>query len=347
MSITQESFGMTKDQQPVSRFVLKRSGITVSLIEYAAAIQQLLVPDRTGNLTDIVLGYDTIQGYEQGSGHQGAAVGRHANRLENAEFTLNGVTWKLNANNGRNNLHGGPVGFSKRVWHGEAIEDPDADAVRFSLHSPDGDQGFPGNLQAELLYRLDDQGDLTLDYKAFSDQDTLVNLTNHAYFNLAGCDSGPMLDQILTMPSEFYTPVNGEGLPNGEVRRVDDTAFDFREPKAIGQDIADPELQNVGGYDHNWVVPGPIGTLRSCAIAIDPVSGRRLEVLTTQPGVQFYTANFLKNQTGKGGKWFGYRCGFCLETQCFPNAMRHAHFPSPVLKAGVPYHHVTVFRLMP
>lgn len=344
MSLIAEPFGTARDGTPVTRFTMTRGGLTASLIEYAAAIQRLLVPDKADRLADIVLGYDTIEGYENGSGHQGAVVGRHANRIENAEFTLNGQTYRLGANNGRNNLHGGPQGFSKRFWTGEMIEEPAFDAVRFTLTSPDGDQGFPGNLVAEVTYRLNDMGELTLDYKARCDQDTIVNLTNHAYFNLAGAETGPVLGQVLSIPADLYTVVNEEGLPNGEIRRVEGTAFDFREPKAIGRDIEAPELQNVGGYDHNWVIPGPIGSLRTCATANDPVSGRRMTVLTTMPGVQFYSANFLKDQTGKGGNPFGTRCGFCLETHFFPNAMRHHHFPSPVLKAGDEYHHATVFR---
>lgn len=281
---------------------------------------------------------------KKGRGQQGAIIGRHANRIENAEFELSGKTYHLAANSGRHNSHSGPVGLSKRLWSGAVIADPSSDAVRFTIESPDGDQGFPGHLTVMVTYRLDDEGSLTLDYQAHSDQDTVVNLTNHAYFNLAGIETGSIMDQTLMMPAEFFTVVNPEGLPNGEIRRVDGTAFDFREPKALGRDIGADEIQDSHGYDHNWIVPGPIGQLRLCAVATDPVSGRRLVCETTMPGVQFYTANTLPEQIGKGGGRFGQHGGFCLETQYFPNSMRHLHFPSPILKAGETYHHQTVFR---
>lgn len=344
MSMISEIFGQTKDGTEVRRFTLCRDGITLRLISYAAAIQSLEVPDREGKMADIVLGYDSVAGYETGSGHQGSVIGRHANRIEGAEFELNGCTYRLAANNGRNNLHGGPGGFSHQVWEGAASSTETYDAVRFTLRSPDGQEGFPGNLIAEVVYRLDSQGSLSLDYYASTDQDTLVNLTNHVYFNLAGDDSGRIEGQLLQIPSEFHTPVNEEGLPDGEIRRVDGTALDFRTTKPIGRDIDDPMLANVKGYDHNFVVPGPTGHLRSCALATDPASGRTLEVWTTMPGLQLYTANGLRQQAGKHGP-FGYRCGFCLETQYFPNAMKHRHFPSPILKVGATYHHTTVFRL--
>lgn len=347
MGTTIDSFGIHHDGIPVNRFTMSRGGVTVSLIEYAAAIQQLLVPDPQGREADIVLGYDTIEGYEKGRGQQGAVIGRHANRIEGAEFTLSGKNYQLTANNGRHNLHSGPIGLSKRLWSGELVTDPLFDLVRFTIESPDGDQGFPGNLTAKVTYHLDDSGSLTLEYQAQCDQDTVVNLTNHAYFNLAGMETGSMLDQILMMPSEFYTAVNDEGLPNGEIRRVADTVFDFRTAKAFGRDIEAQELQNVHGFDHNWIVPGQIGQLRLCAVATDPASERRMEVWTTMPGVQLYTANTLPEQVGKCGSRFGKNSGFCLETQYFPNSMCHNHFPSPILKAGATYHHKTVFKLKP
>lgn len=344
MSIFIDTFGRLADGTEIERYTLQRGGITLRLITYAAAIQSLEVPDKAGNTADIMLGYDTAAEYETGRGQQGSVIGRHANRLEGAEFELNGVTYKLAANNGRNNLHGGPRGFARQVWNGEKASANDYDAVRFTLRSPDGQEGFPGNLVAEVVYRLDDHGNLSLDYYASTDQDTIVNLTNHGYFNLAGHNSGSMEKQMLQIPSDFYTPVNAEGLTTGEIRFVEGTALDFRQAKPIGRDIADPLLENVKGYDHNFVVPGTIGQLRRCAVASDPDSGRKLEVWTTMPGLQLYTANTLPEQKGKAGSTFGYRSGFCLETQYFPNSMHLRHFPSPILRPDQTYHHTTVFR---
>lgn len=345
MSLITEDFGQTRDGMEVKRYTMRRNGITVRLISYAAAIQSIEVPGRDGQTADIVHGYDTISEYETGKGYQGAIVGRYANRIEGAEFELDGVTYRLNPNNGRNTLHGGPGGFSLKVWEGSASSTEAFDAVRFTYKSPDGEEGFPGNLTAEVVYRLDNQGALSLDYYASTDKDTIINLTNHVYFNLAGHGTGSMTGQLLQIPSEFYTPVNDECLPDGEIRRVAGTPLDFREAKPIGRDIDDPFLANVLGFDHNFVVPGPSGQLRRCALASDPASGRTLEVWTTKPGLQFYSGNQMKDATGKGGITFGHRNGFCLETQFFPNSMKYHHFPSPVLKAGETYHHTTVFRL--
>lgn len=345
MSLITDVFGKTRDGQTVERFILRRAGVTVCLISWAAAIQRLEVPDRNGQPADIVLGFDTMAGYEADISYQGCVVGRFANRIEGAGFDLGGETYSLPANDGRNTLHGGPNGFSRQVWEAQADSTMETDMVRFTLKSPDGQEGFPGNLTAEVVYRLDSQGALSLDYYASTDRDTPVSLTNHSYFNLAGYASGPVLDQLLQIPSEFYTPVNAEGLPDGEIRFVAGTALDFRTAKPIGRDIGDPLLANVKGFDHNFVVPGEPGQLRPCAIASDPASGRQLEIWTTMPGLQLYSGNFMTGMTGKNGQHLGYRGGFCLETQHFPNSLMHLHFPSPVLRAGETYHHTTVFRL--
>lgn len=347
MSITTEFFGTSAKGLPVERINLQNSkGMSCSLITHGATVQSLLVPDRQGQLTDMILGYDSLDRYESTANpFHGATLGRHAGRVGGAAFELNGKLVQLTANEGRNNLHSCPEGLNQVVWGYEIITTDPEPAVRLTYHSPDGESGFPGNLACHVTYRLTSDNALWIKYDAAADQDTVINLTNHSYFNLAGQGSGSVLDHELILESDEFTPVDAELLPDGRILKVSGTPFDFRQAKAIGRDIgADNEqLRLCAGYDHNFVVLGTPGALRLCAMVREPKSGRTLSVETTSPGVQLYTGNFL-DETGKAGRAYARHGGFCLETQYFPNSFQHKHFPSPIFKAGEPFRHTTVYR---
>ena len=298
--------------------------VTVELLSFGAAVRSIIVPDRDGKPVDVCLGYDTLEEYRAHDGCLGACVGRHANRIAGAEITLDGTRWPLAANEGANQLHGGPDGFGNRMWDFTH----DENSVTFTLHSPHLDQGFPGNLDASVRYALSG-GTLTLTYRAVSDRDTVVNLTNHTYFNLSGHASGRVDAQELTVHAGRYTPCGEGNIPTGEILPVEGTRFDLRRPAPLaGRD-----------YDHNFVLDG-----RAAAELYSPATGIALAVETTQPGVQVYTAGFLSERKGKGGAVYGPANAVCLETQHFPDAIHHADFPSPVLKAGAEYEETTSFR---
>ena len=334
-------FGVTTDGTPVTRYVLTDGAITVTILDLGGTIQSCVVPDRDGRPVDIALGYDTLAAYEAQDKYLGALVGRCANRIAGAAFSLGGHDYTLLANNGVNHLHGGH-GFDKRVWHAAPCED----GLTLTLHSPDGDDGYPGTLDVTVTYALA-HGALTIDYRAVSDADTLCNLTNHTYWNLAGQSSGAVLAQSVRLAATHFTPANAQSIPTGEIAPVEGTPMDLRVLTPIGRGIdADFEqLRFAGGYDHNWVIDGAAGTLRDAASAHSDETGISLAVETTLPGLQFYTGNFLEGcPIGKGGTIYGNRAGFCLETQFYPDAIHHANFPQPVLHAGETYHHTTVFR---
>lgn len=338
MGIVKRHFGNT-DGQSVSLYTLTNSGrLEVSITNYGGALVSLKAPDRRGEFADVALGFETLEEYVRNPRYFGGLIGRHANRIGFGRFTLNGVDYQLTQNNGVNHLHGGAKGFDKRVWKA-ADESTDRSAVlHLEYLSVDGEEGYPGNLRAEVTYTLSPDDELEINYEATTDRDTIVNLTNHAYFNLAG--SGDILDHQLTLHADAFTPVSKELIPTGEIASVDNTPMDFRRAKAIGTD-----LSLAGGYDHNFVLEDYDGSLRPAARLYEPNSGRVLEILTTEPGIQFYSGNFLDGSlTGKGGVVYHKYAGLCLEPQHFPDAPNHANFPSTILRPGEVYKHVSRYR---
>lgn len=337
-------FGVMPDGTNVEQYTLTAGALSCDIITFGGSIRSLRVPDRNGRSVDVLLGFDTLDAYRTHGKSLGALVGRFANRVGGAKFTLNGTTYSLAANDhGVNHLHGGVLGYNQRVWSVDAASDT---ALTLSLFSPDGEEGYPGNLKVRVTYTLTEEG-LTIAYEAECDKDTVCNLTNHAYFNLSGHDSGPVLDQSIQILADRYTPTDAQSIPTGEIAAVDGTPMDLRRPTPIGAHIGEdfPQLLQAGGYDHNWVVNGESGTLRPIARAVSPVTGITMEALSTLPGVQFYTANFLTGcPAGKGGVSYDKRWGFCLETQFFPDSPNHENFPSCVLRAGKPFKSTTAFR---
>jgi len=346
-AITKAPFGQTEAGQPIELYTLKNaSGMEAGIINLGGIVVSLKVPGRGGQIADVVLGFDKLADYEKPNPYFGAIVGRYGNRIAKGRFTLNGVEYKLAVNDGENSLHGGIHGFNHAVW--QAREVPGADpAVELTYVSKDLEEGYPGNLTVKVTYTLTAANELRIDYSATTDKDTVANVTNHSYFNLAGQGQGDILGDVLTIYASKFTPVDAGLIPTGELKSVAGTPFDFRQPTVIGAriDNDDEQLKRGKGYDHNWVVDGTPGTLRPAARVSDPGSGRVLEVLTTEPGVQFYTGNFLDGtSTGKSGKVYQRRYGFCLETQHFPDSPNHPDFPTTVVKAGAQYKSTTVFR---
>jgi aldose 1-epimerase len=346
-TMSREPFGTLPDGTPVELFTLTNaSGMEVKVTNYGGIITTLKVPDRNGKLDDITLGFESIDGYLKGSPYFGALIGRYGNRIGKAQFTLDGQTYKLPANDGPNTLHGGFKGFDKVVWQAEPFEREGERGVVFTYTSADGEQGFPGTLTTRITYTLTDKNELAFDYHATTDKPTVVNLTQHAYFNLAGHDSGDVLNHQLTINASRYTPVNNVLIPTGELAPVEGTPFDFRTATAIGARIeADHEqLKHGGGYDHNFVLDRDGDGLVLAARVEEPTSGRVMEVHTTEPGVQFYSGNFLDGTlTGKGGHAYQKRSGFCLETQHYPDSPNQPAFPSTVLRPGEEYSSRTVY----
>ncbi len=333
-----ETFGVLPSGENTSIYTISCGSLTAAVTDYGATLVRVLVPDRNGVPADVVLGYDDCNGYRTGTCFLGATVGRSANRIQGSSFSIGGKHYTMTPNEGVNNLHSGPDFYHTRLWKVLSHEE---DAITLELRSPNGDQGFPGNAVIKVTYRLDSEGGLHIVYDAVCDQDTIFNLTNHSYFNLAGQDKvDAAMDQILSLPGRFFTPDNAESIPTGELRSVAGTPMDFRSPKPIGRDInEDYDALNLqGGYDHNWEV-----FCNPCAQLSDPVSGRTMAVYTDCPGVQFYAGNFLK-ESGKGGVYYGKRSGICLETQFYPDAIHHPEWPQPITKAGEKYHSETVYR---
>lgn len=336
-------FGYMTDGAQVEEITLADGAFSCTILTYGGTVRTLIVPDQEGRLVDVALGFDSLEDYRAHDKYMGALVGRCANRIGRARFVLGGREFYLAANDGLNHLHGGLVGFDRQVWTVEGRTDR---SVILSLFSPDGQEGYPGNLKVEVTYTLQG-GSLTIEYQAQSDRDTVCNLTNHTYFNLSGHDSGLVLGQYIQLLSERYTPIGAGSIPTGELLPVAGTPMDLRRPQPIGAQIDSPfqQLEMAGGYDHNWAVDGWDGRLRRAARSWSPDTGISLEVWTTLPGVQFYGGNFLAGcPNGKGGASYGDRWGFCLETQCFPDAPNHPNFPSAALGAGMTYHSKTVYR---
>ena len=336
MAVSKFWFGETRSGQPVTAYRLENSaGASVTVLDYGATVQSLCVPNGSGGVTDVVLGYDTVAEYEENDGHMGATIGRMANRIGGAAFRLNGQTYRLAKNDGENHLHGGIQGFDRHFWEADPLGDS---AVTFSRLSPDGEEGYPGNLQVTVTFTLTPQNALRIQYDADTDLNTIVNLTNHSYFNLNG--QGTVLNHSLQVFSNRITE-NGAGcLPTGKLLEVAGTPFDFRTPKEIGADIhaADAQLQCVSGYDHNFVLTG-----KTAAALCSSTSRIKMLVETDMPGMQVYSANYLSDRLGKYGVLMGPREAVCLETQLFPNAMNCYGFPSPVLHAGQHLHSETAF----
>ncbi len=340
-----QSFGKTADGQQVDLYVLtNKNGMEARITNYGGTMVSLKVPDRSGKLEDVVLGYDNLDGYASGKAYIGATVGRYANRIAHAAFTLDGVTYTLAKNDGDNHLHGG---FNKRVWTAKDVSSSAGQALELTYLSKDGEEGFPGNLPIKVVYTLTDKNELKIDYSATTDKDTVLNLTNHAYFNLAGQGNGDVLQQQMMIRADRFTPIDATSIPTGELRSVKGTPFDFTRVTAIGAriDQDDQQLKMGKGYDHNWVLNNEKpGSLFLAAQAYDPHSGRVLEVLTTEPGIQLYTGNFLDGIHGKDGKVYNRRFAFCLETQHFPDSPNHPNFPTTELKPGQHFESTTVYK---
>jgi aldose 1-epimerase len=347
--IERRPFGKTPAGETVELFAFARPGApAVSVTNLGGHVVSLVAPDRAGHAADVTLGHADFAGYLGDTGYFGSLVGRFANRIAKGRFTLDGKTYALATNNGPNALHGGPTGFQKRVWTAKVVSGPDGDALELVYVSRDGEEGYPGTLTAKVVYSLRADGGLVIDYTATTDAPTIVNLTNHAYFNLAGEGEGTVLDHEMQIEADAYTPVDATLIPTGEKRPVEGTPFDFRKPVAIGAriDAADEQLKAGGGYDHNYVLRGRSGELRLAARVLEPKSGRVLEVLTTEPGIQFYSGNFLDGSAkGKTGKPYVRRGGFCLEAQHFPDSPNRPEWPSVVLRPGETYRQTTVYRL--
>ncbi|HKU19433.1 MAG TPA: aldose epimerase family protein [Terriglobales bacterium] len=342
-------FGKTREGGEAYLYTLRnQSGVQADISSYGGAIVNLLVPDRAGKLADVVLGYDTLAGYESDKAYLGAIIGRFANRIAHGSFTLHGVSYSLPRNNGDNSLHGGAVGFNKRLWAAKEISSNGTPALELTYLSRDSEEGYPGNLSAKVVYSLTDQNELRIDYSATTDKDTVLNLTNHSYFNLAGQGEGDILGHGLTLHARHFTPVNANLIPTGEISGVQATPMDFTSMATIGSRISadDEQLKLAGGYDHNWI-PDREGDRRLVLAAEvhEPGCGRVLQVLTSQPGVQFYSGNFLDGTIrGKQGKVYHRRYGFCLETQHYPDSPNHPDFPSTELQPSQHYRETTVFR---
>jgi aldose 1-epimerase len=349
MQVKKESFGRMADGQSVEIYTLTNShGAEARITNYGGIVVSLKMPDRSGALDDVVLGFNTLDGYLKApTVYFGALIGRYGNRIAKGRFTLNGKEYKLATNNNENHLHGGIRGFDKVLWVAKPLSANAGAALELTYLSKDGEEGYPGNLSVRVVYTLTDANELKIDYMATTDRDTVVNLTHHSYFNLAGEGNGDILQHEVQIEADQFTPVDAGLIPTGELRKVAGTPFDFTQPTVIGARInADDEQMKFGnGYDHNWVLRGTMGQLRQAARVTEAKSGRVMEVWTTEPGIQFYSGNFLDGTlTGKRGKIYQQRFGLCLETQHFPDSPNKPNFPSTVLRKGGRYETHTVYK---
>jgi len=349
--IKKERFGKTELNEEVDIYTLvNRNGLRAKVATYGAMLTELHVPDRSGQLGDVTLGFDNLQQYLDGHPYFGVTTGRVANRIANAQFSLNGQVYNLAANTPPNSLHGGDRGLDKRIWKAVEVPHELGPAIRFSYLSPDGEEGYPGNLWIVVTYTLTNNDELRIDYEATTDKDTPINLTNHAYWNLTDGGASSILDHELEIFADYYTPVDGTMIPTGEIAPVAGTPMDFTQPTAIGARInmlpGNPANNDPGGYDHNYVLRVGVGaSLRLIARAYSPQSGRVMEIETTEPGVQFYTGNFLDGTlTGKNGAIYEQRNAFCLEAQHFPDSINQPNFPDTVLRPGQTYRQTTIHR---
>jgi aldose 1-epimerase len=349
LDLNKQPFGKTSDGQAVFLYTLKSSsGMTVKITNYGGTVTQIVVPDRNKNFADVVLGFDSLAGYtsKTNTAYFGALIGRYGNRIAGGRFTLEGHTYQIPTNdNGVNSLHGGNVGFDKRVWQATPAGTVANPALKLHYTSPDGEQGFPGTLQVDVTYSLGNKNDLHIDYHATTDKTTVLNLTNHSYFNLEGAGSSTVLNHKLTLMASRFTPINANLIPTGAIESVANTPFDFRTPTAVGARINEKnqQLEYGKGYDHNFVLDSTSGLVMAAKVE-EPNSGRVMEVWTSQPGVQFYSGNFLDGKNVGIGGAYKYRSALCLETQHFPDSPNHPNFPSTVLKPGQEFRSTTVYR---
>lgn len=346
MGIYKESFGKTKAGKDAFLYILEnKNGMRVKVSDFGAVIAAILVPDQKGSYADVVHGYDEVGGYEENTPFFGAVIGRNANRVAGAEFEIDGITYHLDPNENGNNLHSHfENGFHKKLWDTEILEEKNA--VKFSLFSPDGENGFPGNCKVSITYVLNEENGLELHYEGTSDKATVLNLTNHSYFNLGGFASGSVLEEKLWLNAKYYTPVVSGAIPTGEIAPVEGTPMDFTAEKRIGDEIDDDfeQLKLVGGYDHNWVLDKKEKELIKAAVVTDEAAGRKMEVYTDLPGIQFYAGNCINDKKGKGGYVCKNRSALCLETQYFPNSVNEKNFASPVIQAGELYKTTTIYK---
>ena len=345
-TIMKEPFGKTADGKAVDIYTLRNTnGMEARIMTYGGTLVSLKVPDRNGNLGDVVLGCDDVDTYMHQSTYLGALIGRYGNRIGKAQFTLDGQTYHLDANNGANTLHGGTNGYDKVLWQAKPVPTDSGPSLELTYVSKDGEEGFPGTLKIKAVYKLTDDNSLRIEFTATTDKDTVVNLTAHSYWNLAG--KGNILDDVVTINADKFTPVDAGLIPTGELRPVAGTPFDFTKPTRVGEHIGqvDEQLKFGNGYDHNWVLNKEPGKLDIAATAWDPTSGRVLEVLTTEPAVQFYTGNFLNGSfKGKGGWAYQFREGMCFEPQHYPDSPNQPAFPSTELKPGETYHNIIEYK---
>ena len=348
-SVTKETFGKTSAGETVDLYTLRNvNGMETKITNYGGIVVSLTAPDRNGKFADVVLGFNDLENYlTKNDPYMGAIIGRYGNRITKGRFKLNGVEYKLAVNNGENHLHGGIKGFDKVIWTGRELKMKAGPAVVLTYLSKDGEEGYPGNLRVRVVYTLTNRNELKIDYSATSDKDTVTNLTHHSYFNLAGEGNGDILNHRVIINGNRFVPTDAGSIPTGELKTVAGTPFDFLNATAIGARINqdDQQLKFGNGYDHTWVINGRAGTLRRAAIVVEQTTGRGMQVFTTEPGVQFYTGNFLNGTlTGKSGKPYPRRSGFCLETQHYPDSPNQPSFPTTTLRRGRTYTSTTIYR---
>jgi aldose 1-epimerase len=350
-AISKAPFGTTKNGESVDIYTLRnRNGMETKITNYGGIVVSLTAPDLANKFADVVLGYNTLDDYMNPPfPYFGAIIGRYGNRIAKGRFTLNGVEYKLAVNNGENHLHGGLIGFDKVVWTAQQIKSPAGPALSLTYVSKDGEEGYPGNLRVRVVYTLTNKNELRIDYTASTDKDTVLNLTHHSYFNLAGEGNGDILNHVVILKARQFVPTDASSIPTGELKDVVNTPFDFRIGHAIGDriDQVDQQLKFGNGYDHTWVIDGKAGVLREAAFVYEATTGRAMEVWTTEPGVQFYTGNFLDgSRPGKSGKPYPRRSGFCLETQHYPDSPNRPNFPTTTLRKGATYRSTTIYRFV-
>ena len=347
-TITKEAFGMSGDSTAADLYTLTNAnGMVVKITNYGGIINKWMAPDKDGKMADVVLGFDSLSNYVAGHPFFGALVGRYGNRIAKGEFTLDGETYSLAINNGPNHLHGGKKGFDKKVWQAEEIREGGNVGLKLTTTSTDMEEGYPGKLDVTVTYTLTNDGELKIDYQATTDKPTVINLTNHCYFNLTGLKRD-VLDHVVKINSDSLVAVDATLIPTGKLISVTGTAFDFREPTAIGariDDESDEQIKMGGGYDHCWVIDRVGKNMALAATVYEPTSGRVLEVSTTEPGVQFYTGNFLDGKLSGKGATYSKRMGFCLETEHYPDSPNQPQFPSVVLRPGETYNTSTIFKM--
>ncbi len=348
--IEKKLFGTLPTGEQVFIYTLtNKNGLEAKIINYGATIVSLTTPDKNNKFDDIVMGYDNLEDYINGSSYFGCIVGRFGNRINKGKFKLDGVEYQLTINDGVNHLHGGTIGFNKVLWNAEPILTDSSQSLKLIYHSKDGEQGYPGNLTIEVIYTLNNNNEIVIDYSATTDKPTIINPTHHSYFNLSGSFENTILNHELYIDADYITTVNDQLIPTGELMRVEGTPFDFKTFHKIGERINQQHQQLIfgKGYDHNWVLNNYNGKVRKVAELYEPVSGRAMEVLTDQPGIQFYSGNFLnKSIKGKNGVTYDYRTGLCLETQHFPDSPNHSDFPSVILKPREKYTQKTIYRFL-